>query len=171
MARLVAGSLLLLALVAWIDEYGVNGSGAHSWNAGRPPATVHLTAGRQYDVSSRDGLRLLTVRQETTEVDLTCTYTRADGPSSDLAVTPLTYDPRVLHRLGTFTATVTGRVAVSCIDAGAVWVDSADGASFDTAGFLVLLTIAFALAGGLLALRQVSSGRPPRRRPELGSER
>lgn len=161
---LAAAVLLSLAGLAWLAHLRVAVSGDHSWDSGRPSATVRVTAGRTYDVSSRDGLRLLVARQGTSDVRISCTFSTAAGRAGDLNVTPLAYDERVLHRLATFVAPLNGDVAVACPDAGPVWVDSADDARFDTAGLLVLATVGLTLAGGLLGVRVITHrpSTPPR---------
>lgn len=161
--RLVAGVLLLvLAVLVWAGHVFVAAGGGHSWDAGsQPPATVHLTAGRNYTLSTSGGLGALVAGKASTEPSVRCTYSAAGRASTALPVQPLAYDARITHEIATFTSSVSGDVSVGCADVSAVFVDDADDASPDLAGVLVIVCAVFALGGVALTLSGLAA-RPAR---------
>lgn len=159
--RLALGVLLLvLAALAWAAQAFAAASAGHSWDAGsRPPATVHLTAGRSYALSTSGGSAALVTVHASTQPSLSCTYAGAARPTTALDVRALAYDQRVTHEIATFTSPVTGDVSVGCADLGAVFVDDADDAGADYAGVLVIAGAVLALGGVALTLSGLA-GRP-----------
>ena len=72
-----------------------------------------------------------------------------------MKVTVRQVDRRILHEVGRFRAPFSGPAAISCAGIGRAFVDDADDAAFDTAGFLVVVTVTALFAGGALTLSGV----------------
>ena len=139
--------LLIAAVVFFIVYRLLDGSEHHSFNSGaRPPATVHVTEGQQYEISTPGGLTAL-AHQGLDAAAISCTYSQGGGPAVNLATSTLA-GSRTTHAVATFIAPVTGDIRVSCpgLRLGA-FVDNSDDGAADLSGlFLLLSTIAAALA-------------------------
>jgi hypothetical protein len=147
-------ALLLIALAAvFAVLYRHENSGEdHSYNAGNPPpASVEITAGKQYEISTPGGMdTLLAGGGDPTK--LNCNYTPLTGNSTlQLATTGLATDTRTTHSVGTFIGPVTGMVRIECRALTTTYIDDADNVSADPAGlFLLLCTLALTAGAGLL---------------------
>jgi hypothetical protein len=135
---------LLVAALTWFGKGFADSGRRHSWDdAAVPSATVGLTAGRTYTLSTRGGIAGLAAVQSTDQPALTCTATQRNGASTELQLTVESVDSRTLHVIGRFRSPVTGRVGVSCEQVGGVFVDNADDARVDrTVGLTVLTAVA-----------------------------
>jgi hypothetical protein len=178
MQRTAAAAIVLLALgVVFVVLYRVeNGAEHHSYNAGaRAANTVHVTLGKQYEISTPGGINTL-VDHGVSITNFTCTFAQAGtGASRELDVTALGSSTRTVHAVATFIGPVTGQVHIACAGFdGGVYVDDADGVPADPAGlFLLLATIAFTVgvALGMSALyRRSSATRELAQRPARSSE-
>lgn len=154
--RGVLAVVLLLAAVLLAGLYRVSdGLEKHSYNAGAtPPQTVHVTSGRQYQISRPGGRTELQQRGISTTA-AQCSLIPESGGAVALTVTVISTDVRPTNALGTFVSPVTGNVRIDCGPWGAVYIDDSDNSSFDYAGlFLVLTAICLTLgvALGLSAL-------------------
>ena len=148
--------LLLVAGAAWLAHGAANSRAAHAWAPdATPPRTVQLTAGQDYTLSTVGGISALTAAQGADPPALRCTATSRSGSAVGLKVTVGQVDQRILHVVGRFRAPFSGPAAISCAGIGRAFVDDADDAAFDTAGFLVVVTVMALFAGGALTLSGV----------------
>jgi hypothetical protein len=164
---LLAIALIVLAAVFAVLYRVENSSEDHSYNSGAtPPLTVHVTLGRQYEISTPGGPKALTARVGAGS--LNCNYTAVNGSSTDaLDTTRLDDGTRTTHAVGTFIAPVTGSVRIECRALTATFIDDADDVSGDPAGlFLLLCTICLTVGAmlGLSVLYQRSLARTGGRR-------
>ena len=159
----VAVVLLLLGIV-FAGLYRIaDGSERHSYNAGAlAPDYVHVTAGKQYEISTPGGVPAL-LEHGVAVGQIMCSYRLGAGSSSALSVTSLGASTRTVHAVGTFIAPVTGAVHIDCLAlTSGVFVDDADDAAPDPAGaFILVSTISFTLGAalGLSALYRRSTAR------------
>ncbi len=155
-AVLVAG-LVLAALVRV-----VGGTEQHSWSPGAvAPEFARLTAGKTYQLAVPGGIKDLTDRG----IDVTtprCSYTVRGGTGRPLAVTAEGADTKATNTVGRFAAPVTGEVHVDCLGWGALFVDDADDASPDVAGWLLVLAVVLLTVGAGLGLSALRAGRARR---------
>jgi hypothetical protein len=143
-----------------------HGSERLSYGGGEPPAYVHLTAGRTYQLAVRGGIDAMD-DEGIEQASIPCTVTFADGsPGGNLELTAEGADSRATNVFATFTSRVTGQVRIECADIGAVYVDDADDASRDLS-FLYLALCSIALTAGVGLLMSVlrGSGRRAPSRP------
>jgi hypothetical protein len=127
---------------------------------------VQLTAGQDYTLSTPDGIAALADRRGADKPALRCTATSRSGSAVRLKVTVGQVDRRILHIVGQFRAPFSGPAAISCAGIGRAFVDDADDAAFDTAGFLAVVTVMALFAGGALTLSGVYQwARQPSARP------
>ena len=134
---------VLFAVLYRIDNSGEN----HSYSAGgKAPSYVQLTAGKQYEISARGGMKAL-IAAGGSAGSLNCSYTPSDGnTTSHLDTTALAADTRATHTLATFIAPVSGMVRVECRALAVTYIDDADNVSGDPAGlFLLLCTISLSV--------------------------
>ena len=148
----VGGALLVIAVVLVVGHVLLSGSGSHSWDRhATPPGSVTLSAGTSYFVSTADGPGAAPAPAK-----LACTYTDAGGGSGPLTLTVENADSRATHAVARFVSPVTGRVAVGCsggtVGTRPVFVDDADSAASDAAGWLLVLGVVAGVAGVGLAL-------------------
>jgi hypothetical protein len=143
-------SVLLLGVgVVFAVLYVVfNGSEHHSFNAGAlAPDTVHVTAGKTYEISTPGGVKAIAKRGGDPNT-VSCSYTVSNGASAPLTVAALGTGTRTTHAIATFLAPVTGRIHVDCQGlAGGTYVDNSDDAATDYSGLFILLSV-FAFTGG-----------------------
>jgi len=146
--------------------YKVGNSGEdHSYNdGGRPPTNVHVTLGRNYEISTPGGVPA-TIARDGNATTLNCNYTPVIGTSTQqLTTTPLGAGTRTTHAVATFVAPVTGLIHVECRGLASTYIDDADDVSGDPAGLFLLLCIITLSAGamfGLSALYRRSTDRTP----------
>jgi hypothetical protein len=82
MRRAVAVGLIVLAAVFAILYRVENSSEDHSYNAGAtPPTYVHVTTGRQYEISTPGGVSAVIARGGNLS-QLDCSYTASGGTST-----------------------------------------------------------------------------------------
>jgi hypothetical protein len=160
---LLAVLLIVLGILFSVLYRMQNSSEHHSFNAGaRQPASVHITAGKQYEISipggltqaAADGISIGSVR---------CTYTApGSGNSQPFDITALGAGSRTVHAVATFIGPATGDFRINCAELPQTFVDDADNGAADPAGlFILVATIAFTLGAalGLSALYRRSNRR------------
>jgi hypothetical protein len=161
-AGLVGVLLLVLGLSAWGASrvYAGVESSAFAPSA-LPPVSVALTAGRQYTLGYPGGVRGLAARGMT-PADLACDWQRPAGSPRELSVQTVPTDTVLTSTVGTFVAPVGGELMITCGELGSMFIDDADDAGADVAGWLLVLASAALAVGGVLCLRQLRGGRPVR---------
>jgi hypothetical protein len=153
-ARLgILGGVLMAMAALFAACYRIADSlGSDSFNAGaQPPAAVRLTEGHVYQLSVPGGIGAL-VKARIDPNAPSCTWSSAGAASAGLAVQPLGADNKSIHAVGTFVAPATGRVHVDCGNWGEVFIDDADDAGTDLAGFFVLAATCALTIGGALVM-------------------
>lgn len=136
-----------------------------SYASGSAPQTVHLTSGTQYILSTRGGTKALLDRG----VDVTnpnCTWSVGGTEAQSLTVSPAGSSAKGTNAVATFVAPFTGDLHIECTNFGDVFVDDADNAGPDKAGwFLMAGVVALLIGGGLgvSAARDASLVRSARR--------
>jgi hypothetical protein len=155
--------LIILGILFAVLYRYENSRENHSYNdGGAAPIYVHLTAGKQYEISTPGGMDAL-AKVGSSASALNCNYTPQDGPATAvLTTTSLGTGTRTTHAVATFTSPVTGLVRVECRALQSTYVDDADNVGGDPAGlYLLLCTITLSIGAmfGLSALYW-------RRRPE-----
>ncbi len=161
----LAVALIVLGIVFAVLYRYENSRETHSYNdGGAAPVYVHLTDGKQYEISTPGGMDALTKAGSSASA-LNCSYTPQDGAATTaLTTTSLGAGTRTTHAVATFTSPVTGLVRVECRALQSVYIDDADNVGGDPAGlFLLLCTITLSVGAmfGLSALYW-------RRRPQAG---
>jgi hypothetical protein len=141
---ILAVVLLVLAVVAFGGYLALDGSEHHSFNAGAAaPSTVHVTQGKQYEISTPGGLKGLADRGIDAAA-VACTYRQGQGVASVLTTSTLA-GSRTTHAVATFLAPVTGDVHVECtLLSGGTFVDDSDDGAADASGFFLLVSTVFA---------------------------
>jgi hypothetical protein len=149
---LLAIGLIVLAAVFAVLYRVENSSEDHSYNSGAtPPLTVHVTTGKQYEISTPGGPKALTARVGSGA--LNCNYTPVNGNSTDaLDTTRFDDGTRTTHAVGTFVAPVTGSVRIECRALTTTFIDDADNVSGDPAGLFLLLCTICLTVGAMLGL-------------------
>lgn len=179
-ARAGRGALAIVLIVvgvlfAMLYRYE-NGRENHSYNDGGPaPTYVHLTAGKQYEISTPGGMDAL-VKGGGSASALNCNYTPQDGTAtSQLSTTSLGTGTRTVHAVATFVGPVTGLVRVECRALQSTYIDDADNVGGDPAGLFLLLcaiTLSIGAMFGLSALywrpRPLAAAAPPMGEPVDG---
>jgi hypothetical protein len=162
----VIAAVLLLLGIGCAAGYRVAASGEHHSFAasGVPPASSEVTTGKTYFVAVPGGVDAF--RRAGLDADhLQCQWAAPDAGAQLLAVVPLGSSTKATDAIATFLAPYTGRMSVTCVGWGPVFIDDADDAPADYAGVLLLLaTIGFTLGVpiALAALRnRRRSVRPP----------
>jgi len=121
----------------------------HAYASGSAPSAVHLTSGQQYILSVRGGTKKLLDRG----VDVTrpnCTWSVGGTEAQALIVSPAGSDAKGTNAVGSFIAPYTGDLHIECANYGPIFVDDADNAGQDDAGwFLFAGVIALLVGGGL----------------------
>jgi hypothetical protein len=149
---LLAIGLIVLAAVFAVLYRVENSSENHSYNSGAtPPLTVHITLGRQYEISTPGGPKALSARVGAGS--LNCNYTAVNGTSTDaLDTTRLDDGTRTTHAVATFIAPVTGSVRIECRALQSTFIDDADNVGGDPAGLFLLLCTICLTVGAMLGL-------------------
>jgi hypothetical protein len=149
---LLAIALVVLAAVFALLYRFENSRENHSYNSGAtPPLTVHVTLGKQYEISTPGGPKALTARVGSGS--LNCNYTAVNGKSTDqLDTTRLDDGTRTTHAVATFVAPVTGLVHIECRALQSTFIDDADNVGGDPAGLFVLLCTICLTVGAMLGL-------------------
>ncbi len=153
-ARLGTGVLLLLlTVVLFAGSRLVAGNQQHSYDPGAtPPPSSRLVAGRTYQLSSPAGVASLQKAGRLTRLEC---YWSTDGQlMNPLTIEETLTDERDLQTFGTFIAPGTGPFQITCNGIDKVFVDDAGNSGADTAGLLMLLSIAL----GVLGVAATASG-------------
>lgn len=149
---LILGGLLLLGLYRLIG-----GTEQHAYAPGAtPPNGVHLTAGHVYRLAVPGGVKALNAHG-LAQSTLRCTVAGQDGAFVPLTVAPESDDTRATNVVASFTAPISGAAHVDCTGWGAMFVDDADGAPADVAGWCLLASILALTIGVGLALSAARS--------------
>ena len=145
---ILCAALLLVAAMLYFTLFAVSKStGHHGYDSGRAPASVKVTAGKQYQLSVRGGRAALTSRGVSADQP-SCSWSTGGGSGQPLAVKPLPADSRSVNVVATFVAPTSGQVRIDCAGWGSILVDDSDDSAFDRTGLFLLLAIT-ALAIGL----------------------
>jgi hypothetical protein len=169
--RAIIATILLLGGLGLTAAYRVlSGAERQSYSAGAlAAATYHVTAGKTYELSVPGGVAALK-KSGADIATAQCEWSSAGSGTRVLPATASGSDTKAIDVVATFTAPDTGEIHVDCSGWGAMYIDNADNAAGDAAGwFLVLGVIALAVGVGLgvsalrLAGEEVSSSRRPTR--------
>lgn len=161
--KAVAAMLLLIVGIGCGAMFRVlSGTERHSFGAGAlPPASAHVTAGASYLLSVPDGVHALTARG-LTPASIQCEYTSDGSAIHALDISAESTDTKATNAFASFTATFTGDISVDCLGWGQVFIDDADNAPADVAGWylvLAILALTIGAALGLSALRSSGTDR------------
>jgi hypothetical protein len=163
----VAVVVLLAGLVCWSLSRIISVTEHHAYSVNASaPSTVRVTAGQTYQLSVPGGLDELTKKHEPTSLPQ-CQWSMDGTALQDLPVT-VVGDDKATNVVGSFTAPQSGRISVECAAWGSVFVDDADGAQKDPAGFLLVLSIVAFTVGVGLGLSALWDRRERRERRERG---
>ncbi len=147
-----ATALIIAALLFGALYRIVSGTEHHSFSPGATaPNTVHVTAGKNYLLARPGGVKDLHARG----VDVAnpqCEWSVGGAGSQALTVTAAGTATKATNAVGTFVAPYTGDLHIDCLGWGPMFVDDADDAARDNAGWLLLLTTITLTAGVVLAL-------------------
>jgi hypothetical protein len=151
-AVLILAGLLLLGLYRLIG-----GTEPHAYAPGAtPPNSVQVTAGHTYRLSVPGGVKALHA-QGLQQGTLRCSLTGTDGIPQPLTLTRESDGTRATNVVASFTAPAGGPVHADCTGWGAMFVDDADDAPADTAGWCLLGSIVALTVGVGLALSAARS--------------
>lgn len=115
-------------------------------SAGVPPATAHVTDGKTYELSVPGGVR--TLQKRGADVNSPeCQWSAPGAAGQVLQAQASGPDTKAINVVATFVAPVTGDIAVSCAGWGAMFIDDADSAPADLAGWLLVLAVLALTAG------------------------
>lgn len=163
--RALTAIALLVAGLVLAGLYRVLSGTEHTAFAsgGVPPAADHVTEGKTYELSVPGGVRTLQRRG----ADVTspeCQWSAAGSGAQVLQAQASGSDTKAINVVATFVAPVTGDITVSCAGWGAMFIDDADSAPADVAGWLLILGVIALTVGvglGVSALRSAgeSAGR------------
>lgn len=130
----------------------VAGTERHAYSPGaQPPSGVHVTDNASYELSVPGGVKAL--RDHGIDPGrLQCTWSSGGSANQLLQVSPLGADTRATNTVATFTAPFSGEVHVDCAGWGAMFIDDADAAGADAAGWLLLLATVVLTAGAGLGV-------------------
>lgn len=150
--RLAIGVMLMLAAAVLFAASRLVASGQlHSYDPGATPAaSVQLTAGKQYQLSSPAGVSAL--QKAGLLTSLACSWSTDGNLLNPLTITTTLTDDRDLRTFATFNAPSTGRLQIACTGIDKVFVDDSDSSGTDYSATLVLLTVAVGLLGVILAV-------------------
>ncbi|MCU1656304.1 MAG: hypothetical protein JWO57_960 [Pseudonocardiales bacterium] len=158
----VATVLVVVGLILGALFRIVSGSEHHAYSVGAvPPAGAHVTVGNTYQLSVPGGTKALAKRGVRLDA-LQCEWS-VDGSASQALTTATNASSKATNVVATFASPYTGNIRVDCTGWGAMYIDDADGAPGDPAGWflvaaIIALTIGIGL--GLAALRSAAdSGR------------
>lgn len=146
----VAAALLLLGVGLAAAYRVISGTEHQAFSIGAvPPASSHVTEGKTYQLSIPGGVSALKKRGLNVSTPQ-CEWS-ADGSGSQvLQAAASGPDTKAINTVATFVSPITGAIHVDCAGWGAMYVDDADNAPADVAGwFLILAVIALAVGAGL----------------------
>jgi hypothetical protein len=154
----IGGLLALLGLLLCVLYRVVDGTESHAYSSGTlPPPSVRLTAGNSYLISVRGGANAIVKNGGALNAPQ-CEWSSGGSPAQPLTVTAYEADTKATNAVGSFVAPVTGPVHVACTGWGAVFVDDADNAPGDVAGWLLLAGVVALTLGGGLAVSALATG-------------
>jgi hypothetical protein len=161
----VATGLIIAALLFGALYRIVSGTEHHAFSPGAvAPNSAHVTAGKNYMLSAPGGVKDLLARG----VDVgtpQCEWSVGGAGSQALTVTAAGASTKATNVVGTFVAPYTGNLHIDCLGWGQLFVDDADNAGGDAAGWLLLLTTITLAAGVVLALATLRAAAGPSERP------
>ena len=143
-AALIAGALLVVAgLGFWTLYVKQSGNGGHSYDRGGSPASsVRLVAGETYTISIHGGVD----REVELGLDpaaLQCTAALGGEAPGALDIVAQSRDSKATNEIASFVSSISGDVHIQCEGVGAVYIDDAEDAPFDSSGvWLVLASLA-----------------------------
>lgn len=146
--------LVLVGLGAWALYLSTSGGSArHSYDrGGHPPAYVKLLTGHSYEIAIHGGVNR-EVRLGLDPTALGCTVARTGAAARSLQLSAENTQTKALNTIATFVSPVSGvQVQVQCNGIGAVYVDDAEGSSFDWSGLWLVVTSIALVVGLPLAL-------------------
>jgi hypothetical protein len=153
--------LLVLAALCW-GARGPLGGTDRAWSPNAvPPSSALVSIGTTYHLSTVLGPA---GRVQSGAAALSCVW-RAEGgvePAAPLTVQAVA-DERVTHVIASFAAPASGRLSITCPNAGPVFVDDADGIARDPGSLLLLGAVGLGIVGLCLA----ASGRVRRHQPVI----
>jgi len=158
--RAIAATVLVLLGLAFAATYRiVSGTEHQSFAAGAlPPDSSHVTAGKTYQLSVPGGVTTLKARGANVAAP-ECEWSDGGSASQSLTASAEGTGAKAVNTVATFVAPVTGDIRVDCIGWGAMYIDDADHAPADVAGWFLLLAVAALTVGagvGVTALRMAS---------------
>jgi hypothetical protein len=146
-AALIAGAILVAAgLGCWALYVKQTGNGGHSYDRGGSPASsVRLVAGETYTISIHGGVD----REVELGLDpaaLQCTAALGGQVPGALDIVAQSRDSKATNEIASFVSSIRGDVQIQCGGVGAVYVDDAEDAPFDSSGvWLVLASLALVI--------------------------
>lgn len=161
--------LVLTGLLCWGLFRVISATEHHAYSADPVPRRRTLvTATNTYTLSVPGGVVALQ-RRNVPVKDAQCEWSTA---GSAMQALPVSTDPntKATEVVGTFISPITGDIQIECIGWGPLFVDDANNATGDPAGyFLVLATIALTVGVGvgLSALRASAASRATREHHEI----
>jgi hypothetical protein len=168
----VATGLIIAALLLGALYRILSGTEHHSFDKGAvAPNSARVTLGQTYTLSVPDGVRALTARGVEVKTPQ-CEWSVDGSASQALTVVAAGEGTKAINVVATFVSPYTGDIHVDCLGWGSMFVDDADNASADYAGWFLLLATISLTAGvalGLAALRSagVDSDRAAREDDEI----
>jgi hypothetical protein len=162
-SRAVSAIVLILVGLFAAGLYRlVSGTERHSWSPGAVvPSTVAVTMNETYELAVPGGVSAWQ-KHGLNPSAIGCQWSTAGSGQTTLVVTAYGANTKATNAIASFTSPVTGSIHIDCSGWGAVFVDDADGAPGDSAGwFLVLAAIALTVGAGLglSAMRMAHGGR------------
>ncbi len=149
--RAIVAVLLLLAGLSFAALYRIlSGTEHHSFSASAvAPASARVTAGKTYDLAVAGGIRALK-RRGANVASAECEWSSSGSAIQALSVAVEAGDTKATNQVASFVARVTGDLHVDCAGWGVMFIDDADNAGGDTAGWcLVASAVLLALGAGL----------------------
>jgi hypothetical protein len=157
----MAIALLVLGLVL-AGMYRVSSGTEHTAyaSAGVPPVTARVTEGKTYGLSVPGGVRTLIGRGADVNSP-ECQWSASGTGTQVLQAQAGGPDTKAVNVVATFVSPVTGPISVTCAGWGAMFIDNADSAPADVAGWLLVLAVLALTVGvglGVSALRSAGAG-------------
>ena len=155
--RAVAAIALLVAGLVLAASYRVVSGTEHTAYAsgGEPPPSSHVTEGTTYGLSVVGGVRALQQRGANV-TSPECQWSAPGGAGQVLQAQASGPDTKATNVVATFVSPVTGDITVTCAGWGSMYIDDADNAPADGAGWLLVLAVLALMVGvglGVSALR------------------
>jgi hypothetical protein len=152
----VATGLVIAALLLGGLSRILSGTEHHAFAEGAlAPSSAHVTLGHTYHLSTPDGVKGIRARGADANT-AQCEWSVGGAANQALVVAAAGESTKATDVVATFVAPYTGDIHVSCLGWDPMFIDDADDASGDYAGWLLLLatiTLALGAAVGMAALR------------------